>query len=328
MAAAPGMRRALAASAAFHAAVVVGAYLTLPSLNRDDLLNDTVIVVEMVDIADITNAPAPVPEPAEKSEPEPPPPAPKPEPQATPEPVAQPEPEPEPAPTEPEPEVAALPPRPEPEPEPEIAPEPEPEPEPLPEPDAKPEPKPEPEPEPEPEVAKAIAEAKPERKPEPPKPPDPLASVLKTLEDLKQQAPVNEPEDEKPASDEPSFEDQIAEALKVTSTKKADPSKPISISTIEAVRERIRPCWNLQAGAKNAEELIIEIRVDMNPDATVGNAAIVDIDRAFSDQAFRAAAESALRAVKNPRCQPFPLPLDQYQQWRTMTLNFDPSGML
>ena len=75
-------------------------------------------------------------------------------------------------------------------------------------------------------------------------------------------------------------------------------------------------------------ELMIEIKVDMNPDATVGNAAIVDIDRALTDPAFRAAAESALRATKNPRCQPLPLPLDQYQQWRTMTLNFDPSGML
>jgi len=315
----PDMKKALGASVAFHVAVVAGAYLTLPSLTRDIAPNETVIVVEMVDVSDVTNAPAPEPEPVEKAEPEPPPPAPEPEPQPQPvaqpepEPVAKPAPEPEPVPAEPEPEIAALPPEPEPEPEPEKKPEPE----------AKPEP--------EEKIARAIAEAKPERKPKPPPPPDPLASVLKTLEDLKQQAPKTEEKSEETAekkSDEPSFEDQIAEALKVSSTKKSDPDKPISISVLEAVAQQFRKCWIVPAGAKNAEELIIEIKVDMNPDATVGRASIVDIDRALTDQAFRAAAESALRATKNPRCQPLPLPLDQYQQWRTMTLNFDPRDML
>lgn len=324
MAITPDMKKALGASVAFHVAVVAGAYLTLPSLTRDIAPNETVIVVEMVDISDVTNAPAPAPEPAEKAEPEPPPPAPEPEPQPVaqpePEPVAKPapEPEPEPAPAEPEPEIAALPP------------EPEPEPEPIPE--KKPEPEAKPEPEPAPEIARAIADAKPERKPKPPPPPDPLASVLKTLEDLKQQTPKTEEQPvekaEKPKPDEPSFEDQIAQALKVSSTKKSDPGKPISISVLEAVAQQFRKCWIVPAGAKNAEELVIEIKVDMNPDATVGSASIVDIDRALSDQAFRAAAESALRATKNPRCQPLPLPLDQYQQWRTMTLNFDPRDML
>jgi len=36
-------------------------------------------------------------------------------------------------------------------------------------------------------------------------------------------------------------------------------------------------------------------------------------------------AESALRAVLNPRCQPFKLPPDRYEAWQVMELNFDPS---
>jgi hypothetical protein len=48
----------------------------------------------------------------------------------------------------------------------------------------------------------------------------------------------------------------------------------------------------------------------------------------MSDDFYRAAAESALRATKNPKCQPLPLPLDQYDQWRNMVLNFDPKDML
>ena len=171
---------------------------------------------------------------------------------------------------------------------------------------------------------------KPLEKPKPPPPPDPMASILKTLEELKVQppAPESETEPEKKTAEEPSFDDQIAEALKATSTKTHDASRPISISVIEAVAQQLRKCWIVPAGVKDAEELTIEIRVDMNPDATVGNAEIVNFDRALTDQAYRAAAESALRATKNPRCQPLPLPLDQYQQWRTMTLNFNPRDML
>jgi hypothetical protein len=125
-----------------------------------------------------------------------------------------------------------------------------------------------------------------------------------------------------------SFDEQLTQALKVQSTEIANTSKPISISVHEAVAAQLRKCWVVPAGAKNAENMVIAIRVDMNPDATVRNALIVDIEIAMADSYFRAAAQSALRAVKNPRCQPLPLPLDQYDQWRTLTLNFNPQDML
>ena len=65
----------------------------------------------------------------------------------------------------------------------------------------------------------------------------------------------------------------------------------------------------------------------MKPDATDREARIHDQRRLQSDPFFRAAAESALRAVLNPRCNPLKLPPDKYQQWQTMTLNFDPKDM-
>ncbi|MBT4625729.1 MAG: hypothetical protein HOC63_03490 [Rhodospirillales bacterium] len=176
-----------------------------------------------------------------------------------------------------------------------------------------------------------MASATPKHKPEPPKPVDPFASVLKTIEDLKNQQPPPPPPEEEEveeADKEMTFEEQMTQALKIQSTKATDTSKPISISVHEAVATQLRKCWIVPAGAKDAEDLIIAIRVDMNPDATVRNSLIVDMDLAMSDSFFRAAAESALRATKNPRCQPLPLPLDQYEQWRTMTLNFNPQDML
>ena len=315
------IHRGLVFSVIFHAVVVGSAYIVLPSMRAEISDAEEVIVVELVTIADVSNAPRATPEPEEEPEPEKVvDPVPEPEPEPVPPPpapehtVKAPEPEPAPPPATPEPEIAALPP--EPEPEPEI--------------EAEPEPKPEPKPTPPPQPSQVQADAKPQKKP---KPPDPFASVLKTLEELKRQEPVAEKdtakdEPEKKEDKKPSFEEQIAQALQVKSTKSVDTSKPISISVREAVAAQLRRCWIVPAGAKDADELIITIRVDMNPDATVRSSLIVDMERTMTDPFYRAAAESALRATKNPRCQPLPLPLDQYEQWRTMTLNFNPQDML
>ena len=83
----------------------------------------------------------------------------------------------------------------------------------------------------------------------------------------------------------------------------------------------------LPAGAKEAENLSIEIKMAMNPDGTVRQARILDQNRLQSDPFFRAAAESALRAVLNPHCNPLKLPPEKYQQWQNMVLIFDPIQM-
>ena len=66
----------------------------------------------------------------------------------------------------------------------------------------------------------------------------------------------------------------------------------------------------------------------MNPDATVRGARVVDSARMNSDPYFRAAAESAMRALVHPDCIPLKLPLNKYDVWKNFTFNFDPSKML
>ncbi len=101
----------------------------------------------------------------------------------------------------------------------------------------------------------------------------------------------------------------------------------LSISEMDALRQQLAGCWNIMAGAMNAEDLKVEIRVEVNPDRTVKSAQVVDQRRYNSDTFFRAMAESALRAVQNPRCSPLRLPEDKYSTWRTMTIVFDPKDM-
>ncbi len=196
---------------------------------------------------------------------------------------------------------------------------------PEPTPKAKPKPKPEPEKKakPKPEAAKKLAKVKPRRKP---KPPDAFASVLKTVEKLKARPPEKKKEKEKKEEKKETFEQQMANALSSRSVKN-NPLRPLAISEIDLVRQQIRECWNLPAGAKEAQDLSIEIRMVMNSDGTVRQARILNQNRLQSDPFFRAAAESALRAVLNPRCNPLKLPPEKYQQWQNMTLIFDPSQM-
>ncbi|HQX27968.1 MAG TPA: energy transducer TonB, partial [Alphaproteobacteria bacterium] len=107
-------------------------------------------------------------------------------------------------------------------------------------------------------------------------------------------------------------------------------SDRLTMSEMDALRHQLQGCWNLgaSAGGKYAEELIVAVRVQINKDRTVQNAAVVDMGRYQRDNAFRAAAEAALRALRNPRCTPLAVPPDKYNTWKNTIINFDPSDML
>ena len=284
-------------------------YVGLPQLRKPPPLVDTPVIIEVVTVAEITNAPPPAPPKVKVKvtpeppnvEPTPPPPPPPPPPKA-----AAPPPPPAP-PSEPEPEVAAV--------------------APPPETKSKPKPKPKPvaEPKPRPKAPPQLAAVKPQRKP---KPPDPFASVLKTVEKLERRAPPPKKVEEKKeeAAKPETFEDRIGRVL-TNPARPHDATRPLTISEIDLVRQQIAGCWNLPAGAKEAEDLIIEIWVAMNPDGTVREARIQNQGRLRADGFYRAAAESALRAVLNPRCSPLKLPRDKYDEWQTMTLTFNPREM-
>jgi outer membrane biosynthesis protein TonB len=102
------------------------------------------------------------------------------------------------------------------------------------------------------------------------------------------------------------------------------PGAPLSVSEIDAIKRQIRPCWLADAAAKDLESLVVVIDVTMNEDGTVREARIAPETR-IRNASHRAAADRALRAVLNERCQPFRLPPEKYARWRQMKLEFDPS---
>jgi hypothetical protein len=100
----------------------------------------------------------------------------------------------------------------------------------------------------------------------------------------------------------------------------------LSISELDLVRQQIEQCWNVPAGARDAHDLRPEYRVYMNPDGTVRSATLLNPER-LSDPFFRAAAESAMRALLNPNCQPLKLPPQKYDLWQVFTITFNPKDV-
>ena len=101
----------------------------------------------------------------------------------------------------------------------------------------------------------------------------------------------------------------------------------VTASEIDAVRAKIRPCWSVPAGAKGAKDLIVDIDMELSADGTVIKADIVDKRRMASDPYYNIAAESAQRAVLDPKCNPLPLPKGKHDQWKNLTMSFNPKDM-
>jgi hypothetical protein len=299
------MRFPLLFSFGFHLAIFFFAIYGLPSTTREIVMEQRVIDVEIIaEEPERKAAPKPKPAPPART---PPPPPPKPEP------------------TPPE-QVAALPPEPEP------ALPPEPKPKPI---KAEPEPpKPVP-PKPAPKAAQKPKPAPPKVAPRPkvrPKP-DFASMMLKTVEKL-EAAPPEKPEE--PKKKEKTFEEKMAALInkKLAPKEQATPTplgQRLTGSEMDAIRRQIESCWNMSTaiGAKEVEKMTVQIQMKLNQDGLVRESRIVDQFRANTDRVYRVVAESALRAVRNPRCNQFRfLTLDKYDLWKNMTLTFRPSEMV
>ena len=207
------------------------------------------------------------------------------------------------------------------------------------EPTVKEEPKP-------PEPAPAKPEPKPEPKPAPKDTPRPEpVKDAEPLPDAKKDD--KKPKDDKKAKDDfaallsklkqeskpdktPQAKDTATTAEnKTTSDAPYDASKPLALSEIDAIRGQFIPCWRMPMGAKDPKSLAALVHITLQPDGTVLTAELASSQqsRYASDPFFRAAADAAIRAAH--QCSPLKnLPVDKYNSWRDLELNFDPSTLM
>jgi hypothetical protein len=155
-------------------------------------------------------------------------------------------------------------------------------------------------------------------KPQPPKPKPDDSSFDSLLKNLAKNDPTR--------SEQPQPQKQ-APPLRQPSSQPIAPLGPkLTASELDLVTQQIEQCWNVPAGARDAENLTPEFRVYMNQDGTVRSAELLNRQR-IGEPYFQAAADSAMRALRNPGCQPLKLPSDKYNQWQTFTITFDPKDL-
>jgi outer membrane biosynthesis protein TonB len=235
-----------------------------------------------------------------------------------------------------------------------------PKPEPVKQPEPKPEPKPEPVKEPTPpqpkeetkpdQVAEAIAAESPNAEavqlpksaPSPEAKPKPQQPETAKKPDRKEAEKPTKQASSAPKSDEKSFNaDEItallnkekasgggakrsSEQASLGGDKSNNNGAKLSQSEMDALRGQIQRCWNIPAGAADAQNLRVSVKFKLDRNGAVeGDAQVISGGGASGVE--RAAAESARRAVL--KCSPYNLPADKYDAWADVIVNFDPSEM-
>lgn len=191
-----------------------------------------------------------------------------------------------------------------------------------------PAPKPKPQETPPPKQAVAVQPPKQDKKQEKaqpkPQPKQPetktnynLKTLLASVEKVRQAIPTPEPQEQ------PTQQETISNSLE------GRIDKVLTISEKDFIASKLRECWNIDGGAQNIEEIIIEIKVLLNKDGSVREATI---SNNMNLPAFKSLAESARRAVhicaQKGEESPFKILAntyaEHYNDWKELHLHFNP----
>ena len=126
---------------------------------------------------------------------------------------------------------------------------------------------------------------------------------------------------------------ESAETLKKSkkltqSSVKTSLGNKLTLNQEDALRAQIFGCWSIPLGLPFQGDLRVRIELKMRPDGTVLSSEILDHARMNmpGQGYYKVLAESALRAIRI--CQPFRLPLADYEKWKVLKMYFDPYEML
>ncbi len=169
------------------------------------------------------------------------------------------------------------------------------------------------------EKKKDKVDTKEEKEKQPPKNKDKkrMESILKSIEKVKTADKSND----KSNKDE---EDLINEKEEVKNVKLGE---KLTISEKDAIRRQFYRCWIVPAGAKNLKDLIVTVKIKVNEEGEVYSSTLVN-KKQLKDPFYRAASESAMRAVNHPECKKLKVPKKKYETWKDIILEFDPSQSL
>src|SRR5262245_4450038 len=190
------------------------------------------------------------------------------------------------------------------------------------------------------------AESKPEQKKAETKP-DPAADAPAKQEAKKpepKKADAKPPVPHKPAPTTPKFDPKRVAALldkrdsarlaaagdtlspSATLGTSTGQSAQISLSELDALRQRLAQLWSPPAGAKDPQELVVVFRIKLSRDGRIAPGPWPQLVASGNTPLAIAARESAARALN--RGQPYDmLKPEHYEQWKDIEITFDPREM-
>lgn len=105
--------------------------------------------------------------------------------------------------------------------------------------------------------------------------------------------------------------------------------QPLTLSEKDLIVNKLRGCWNVDAGASGIEEMVIEVRAYVGRDGRVKDVKILNMK---NDPSFRSVAESARRAIyicddkgaESPFKMLADTRLESYEAWKEIFVRFRP----
>ena len=140
-----------------------------------------------------------------------------------------------------------------------------------------------------------------------------MESILKSIEKIKSQNQTKQDDTEEDLKDKDLTENLEEKRL----------GDKLTLSEEDAIKRQFYRCWIVPAGAKNLKDLVVSIKISLNQEGEVISSKLINARN--KDPFFRAASESAIRAVNHPECKKLKVPKKKYEIWNEIILDFDPS---
>jgi len=91
---------------------------------------------------------------------------------------------------------------------------------------------------------------------------------------------------------------------------------------------QVERCWTPPVSIQGGKGVRVSLEVLVSRNGVPQAIQVVDQQRYSSDSFFRAASDGAVRAFRNPLCQPLRLPADRFAEWQHLFITLDTQDLL
>ena len=105
----------------------------------------------------------------------------------------------------------------------------------------------------------------------------------------------------------------------------------LTITEEQALQAQFLTCWSIPLGLPYVpDDILVRIKLELKPDGHIEK--IENLDHAKMNtpgkEIFKTIAESVMRALRNPLCNPLRMPATGYERWKKIIFNFDATEQL